>query len=82
MDQSTRDSLKSLDWALAQSVPLGKQDGEFTCVEFVEGARERDPSLSINGLRSRLQRMVTEGQLSSRKIALGGKQVNVYKRTP
>ena len=72
----TEKALSSLEWAIAQSVVLPRQEDEFTCEEFFQlsGAASRGAA------ESRLKRMVSNGGLLKRPACINGNRCTLYRR--
>lgn len=78
LDKPTRDSLNALDRALELSCVETLRDDEFTAEQYAERARNVDLSMTDDGCRAKLGRLVRNGTLKIRKITMRGKQCNAY----
>lgn len=75
MQIQTSKALSSLDFAIENLIPVGKNDDEFTVSEFVERTG-LSPSAGISQLRS----LVKVGLLTSRKVIINGRNTNVFQK--
>lgn len=56
-----------------------RQDGEFTSREFYETLDENTrANISLQAIRSRLERRVENGSLEKRKVTVNGKVTTLY----
>ena len=81
LNKKTAAALAGIDWALAETAEPPQQIGvEFTANEFHAAAQKSQNPLTLSAARNRLLRMAQEGQLVTRKIIIGGKRTNLYRR--
>ena len=55
-----------------------RKEGEKTAKEIHDETIAAGHKVSLNGVRTRLQRMSESGKLSCRKVLIAGKLTNVY----
>ena len=75
MNIETSKALSSLDFAIENLIPVGKNDDEFTVSEFSEKT-----GLSPSATLSQLKSLVKVGILESRKVIVNGRNMNVFKK--
>lgn len=75
MNIETSKALSSLDFAIENLIPVGKNDDEFTVSEFSEKT-----GLSPSATLSQLKSLVKVGMLESRKVIVNGRNMNVFKK--
>ena len=75
MQIQTSKALSSLDFAIENLIPVGKNDDEFTVSEFSEKT-----GLSPSATLSQLKSLVKVGMLESRKVIVNGRNMNVFKK--
>lgn len=75
MQIQTSKALSSLDFAIENLIPVGKNDDEFTVSEFSEKTG-LSPSAALNQLKS----LVKTGLLTSRKVIINGRNTNVFQK--
>ena len=75
MNIETSKALSSLDFAIENLIPVGKNDDEFTVSEFSEKTG-LGPSATLSQLKS----LVKVGMLESRKVIVNGRNMNVFKK--
>tara|TARA_R110000868_G_scaffold410041_3_gene696979 strand:- start:703 stop:933 length:231 start_codon:yes stop_codon:yes gene_type:complete len=75
MNMETSKALSSLDFAIENLIPVGKNDDEFTVSEFSEKT-----GLSPSATLSQLKSLVKVGMLESRKVIVNGRNMNVFKK--
>ncbi len=80
LDQSTRDTLSSLEWALKQSFDAPKSDDEFTVMEYCEMLQKTGIQIKRRQASTRLEEMVAENKLTKRKINIDGSQTNLFRK--
>jgi hypothetical protein len=80
MDQSTRNALSSLEWALQQSIELPRRDDEFTVGEYLESLQNAGMEIGYRQAQARLDSMVEKKQLTKRKINIKGAQTSLYSK--
>ncbi len=80
LDQSTRNALSSLEWALQQSIELPRRDDEFTLSEYLESLQKAGMDISYRQAQARLDSMVEKKQLAKRKINIKGAQTNLFRK--
>jgi hypothetical protein len=80
LDQSTRDTLSALDWALEQSEKTERKANEFTSSEYHDGLIAKGVNIGKRAAIERLYLLVTKGVLTVRKITLKGSQTNLYSK--
>lgn len=80
LTKKTAAALSGIDWALAATAEQAQQPDEFTANEFHAAAKKADGRLTLFASRNKLTRLVQEGQLATRKITIGGKRTNLYRR--
>ena len=71
----TEKALSGLEWAIAQTIPKPKEEDEFTVKEFGERA-----GITYDVAEKLLRRMQRAGQLTCRKVGLGGSLTNLYRK--
>ena len=72
MKSTTKETLSSIDWAIAQSIDAPKTADEFTVAEYAERA-----GLGMSQAFNRLKRM--KG-VTSRLVTLSGSKTRLYRR--
>jgi len=72
----TEKALSSLEWAIAQSIELPRQEDEFTCEEFLQ----LSGSVSRASAEAKLKRMVSNGGLLKRPACVNGNRCTLYRR--
>ena len=80
LDQSTRNALSSLEWALQQSIESPRRDDEFTLSEYLESLQKAGMDISYRQAQARLDSMVEKKQLAKRKINIKGAQTNLFRK--
>ena len=75
MNIETSKALSSLDFAIENLIPVGKNDDEFTVSEFSEKT-----GLSPSATLSQLKSLVKVGMLESRKAIVNGRNMNVFRK--
>jgi hypothetical protein len=80
LDQSTRNTLSALDWALEQSEKTERKENEFTSSEYHDGLIAKGVNIGKRASIERLYLLVTKGELTVRKITLKGSQTNLYSK--
>ena len=75
MNMETSKALSSLDFAIENLIPVGKNDDEFTVSEFSEKT-----GLSPSATLSQLKSLVKVGMLESRKVIVNGRNMNVFRK--
>ena len=80
LDQSTRNALSSLEWALQQSIESPKSDDEFTVGEYLESLQSAGMDIKYRQAQARLDLMVESKQLTKRKININGRKTSLYRR--
>ena len=76
MNIETSKALSSLDFAIENLIPVGKNDDEFTVSEFSERT-----GLSPSATLSQLKSLVKVGMLKSRKVIINGRNMNVFQKS-
>ena len=72
----TAEVISGLEWAIAQTIEKPRDADEFTCEEFRAGCGV----MTVAAAYSKLKRMCQDGSLTSRRVTMGGKTINLYKR--
>jgi hypothetical protein len=81
LDQSTRNTLSALDYALEQSeVSASRKGDEFTSQEYYAALLAKGASISHSGALYRLKGLVTSGKLKKRKMTIAGAPTNLYSK--
>lgn len=80
LNKKTAAALTGIDWALAATAEQPQQPDEFTANEFHAASQKTQTPLTSDSARFRLLRMAKAGQLVTRKIVIGGKRTNLYRR--
>lgn len=80
LDQSTRNTLSALDWALQQDDTEQRRDDEFTIVEYIAGMRAKGVNLALRTATGRLDNMVHNGLLKKRRMMIGSRFTNLYSK--
>ena len=75
MNIETSKALSSLDFAIENLIPVGRNDDEFTVSEFSEKT-----GLSPSATLSQLKSLVKVGMLKSRKVIINGRTTNVFQK--
>lgn len=81
LDKSTRNHLSGIEAALAELLPKPRQEGEFSAFELWELAGGRSSGITMNSIRSKLQRSASNGDYEKRKVVINGKETNLYRKT-
>jgi hypothetical protein len=56
------------------------RDGEFTCRQFRESAKQAGKQISQKTAYDHLQKLISEGKLQVRKVCLDGKITNAFSK--
>jgi hypothetical protein len=80
LDQSTRNAISSLEWALQQSIELPRRDDEFTVSEYLESLQNAGMEIAYRQAQARLDSMVAKKQLTKRKINIKGAQTSLFRK--
>ena len=80
LDQSTRNAISSLEWALQQSIELPRRDDEFTVGEYLESLQKAGMEISYRQAQARLDSMVEKKQLTKRKINIKGAHTSLFSK--
>lgn len=80
LDQSTRNTLSALDWVLQQDDTEQRREDEFTIVEYVDGMRAKGVNLALRTATGRLDNMVHNGLLKKRRMMIGSRFTNLYRK--
>ena len=75
MTKKTKKALTGLEWAIAQTIQEPKRPDEFTADEFILASK-----LESRQAKRLLEGMFSRGELTKRKMAIGGMSVNVFKK--
>lgn len=73
-------NLSSLQFALTQILEEPKSDDEFSAEDAYVEARQKNPKITISGLRQRLMRMEQNGALKKRTVRHNGTTINLYSK--
>ena len=80
MKKKTATAMSSLDFALTQLVEEPKSDDEFSAEDAYVEARQKNPKLTISGVRQKLMRMEQNGTLKKRTVRHNGTTINLYSK--
>ena len=73
-------NLSSLQFALTQILEEPKSDDEFSAEDAYVEARQKNPKITLSGLRQRLMRMEQNGALKKRTVRHNGTTINLYSK--
>lgn len=73
-------NLSSLQFALAQILEEPKSDDEFSAEDAYLEAREKNPKITLSGVRQKLMRMEQNGALKKRTVRHNGTTINLYSK--
>jgi Fic family protein len=75
MKTKTQKALSSLEFAISQNVEHDRMDDEFTLAEYVVKTR-----INRSTAQQQLDRLVGQGLLTKRKIAIDSHLTNLYRK--
>ena len=80
MKKKTATAISSLDFALSQILEEPKSDDEFSAEDAYLEAREKNPKITLSGVRQKLMRMEQNGALKKRTMRHNGTTINLYSK--
>lgn len=81
LDQSTRNTLSALDYALEQTdIASARRGDEFTSQEYYAGLLAKGEQIGQSGALYRLNGLVTSGKIKKRKLMINGATTNLYSK--
>ena len=80
MKKKTATAMSSLDFALTQLVDEPQQPDEFSADDAYVEARQKNPKITLSGVRQKLMRMEQNGALKKRTVRHNGTTINLYSK--
>ena len=80
MKKKTATAISSLDFALSQILEEPKSADEFSAEDAYLEAREKNPKITLSGVRQKLMRMEQDGALKKRTMRHNGTTINLYSK--
>ena len=80
MKKKTATAMSSLDFALTQLVDEPQQPDEFSAEDAYVEARQKNPNITLSGVRQKLMRMEQNGALKKRTVRHNGTTINLYSK--
>jgi hypothetical protein len=77
-NQTTKAALSALDFALSQLGTDEKREDEFSIDDFIQSLAAQGEIISVSSAVSRLNTLLTKGDLKKRKARFGGRMTNLY----